>query len=92
MLKLTQDQINAELKNLEGWSIKGEKLHKEFQFSDFNEAFAFMTKAAVECEKMNHHPEWFNVYNRIAIDLMTHDVGGITQNDVNLAKIMNSLV
>ena len=92
MLKLTQDQINAELKNLEGWSIKGEKLHKEFQFADFNEAFAFMTKAAVECEKMNHHPEWFNVYNRIAIDLMTHDVGGITQNDVNLAKIMNSLV
>ncbi len=92
MFKLTDDAINIELKDLDGWSIKNEKLHKEFRFADFNEAFAFMTKAAIECEKMNHHPEWFNVYNRLVIDLTTHDAGGITQNDVNLAKILNSLV
>lgn len=92
MFKLTPDAVNAELSVLEGWSIKNEKLHKEFQFADFSEAFAFMTKAAIECEKMNHHPEWFNVYNRLVIDLMTHDAGGITQNDVKLAKVLNSLI
>ena len=71
--------------------VVNEKLHKEFQFENFNQAFGFMTRAAMEIEKMNHHPEWFNVYNRITIDLTTHDVGGITKNDVNLAKILNSL-
>lgn len=91
MMRLSSEQIAAELKNLQGWSIKDEKLHKEFEFSDFNAAFGFMTKAAAECEKMNHHPEWFNVYNRLVIDLMTHDAGGITQNDIDLAKILNSL-
>ena len=92
MMRLSSEQLASELENLQGWSIKDEKLHREFQFSDFNEAFGFMTKAAAECEKMNHHPEWFNVYNRLVIDLTTHDAGGITQNDVNLAKILNSLV
>ena len=75
-----------------GWSIKKDKLHKEFQFNDFNQAFGFMTRAAMEIEKMNHHPEWFNVYNRITVELTTHDAGGITDNDVNLARILNSLI
>ena len=75
-----------------GWSVKNDKLYKEFQFNDFNQAFGFMTRAAMEIEKMNHHPEWFNVYNRITIDLTTHDAGGITNNDLNLARILNSLV
>ena len=92
MMKLSESSIEEKLKNLPGWSIKKDKLHKEFQFNDFNQAFGFMTRAAMEIEKMNHHPEWFNVYNRITVELTTHDAGGITKNDVNLARILNSLV
>ncbi len=92
MIKLSQTDIDEELKSLPGWSVVNEKLHKEFQFDSFNQAFGFMTRAAMEIEKMNHHPEWFNVYNKITIELTTHDAGGITENDVNLAKILNSLV
>ena len=90
-MRLSQTDIDEELKNLPGWSVINEKLHKEFQFDSFNQAFGFMTRAAMEIEKMNHHPEWFNVYNKITIELTTHDAGGITKNDVNLAKILNSL-
>ena len=90
-MKLSSDQISEELKNLPGWSVKDEKLHKDFEFGDFNEAFGFMTRAAMHIEKMNHHPEWFNVYNKLTVDLTTHDAGGITENDINLAKILNSL-
>jgi len=91
-VKLSESNIEEELKKLPGWSMKNGKLHKEFQFDNFNQAFGFMTRAAMEIEKMNHHPEWFNVYNRITVELTTHDAGGITNNDVNLAKILNSLV
>ena len=91
MMKLSQISIDEYLKDLPGWSVVNEKLHKEFQFESFNQAFGFMTRAAMEIEKMNHHPEWFNVYNRITIELTTHDAGGITKNDVNMAKILNSL-
>lgn len=91
MMKLSQTDIDEELKSLPGWSVVNEKLHKEFQFDSFNQAFGFMTRAAMEIEKINHHPEWFNVYNKITIELTTHDAGGITKNDVNLAKILNSL-
>ena len=91
MMRLSSEQISEELKNLSGWIVKDEKLHKDFEFEDFNQAFGFMTRAAMHIEKMNHHPEWFNVYNKLTIDLMTHDAGGITQNDVDLAKILNSL-
>lgn len=90
-MRLSQADIEEELRNLPGWKVVNEKLHKEFQFESFNQAFGFMTRAAMEIEKMNHHPEWFNVYNRITIELTTHDAGGITKNDVNLAKILNSL-
>jgi 4a-hydroxytetrahydrobiopterin dehydratase len=89
MMKLSQTEIDNELKNLPGWKIKNKKLHKEFLFENFNQAFGFMTRAAMEIEKINHHPEWFNVYNKIIIELTTHDMGGITKNDVNLAKILN---
>ncbi|MCV0431713.1 4a-hydroxytetrahydrobiopterin dehydratase [Nitrosopumilus sp.] len=91
MIRLSQADIEAELQKLPGWSVVNEKLHKEFEFESFNQAFGFMTRSAMEIEKMNHHPEWFNVYNRIIIDLTTHDAGGITKNDVNLARILNSL-
>ncbi len=92
MIRLSQIDIDERLKDLLGWSIVNEKLHKEFQFESFNQAFGFMTRAAMEIEKMNHHPEWFNVYNRITIELTTHDAGGVTKNDINLARILNSLV
>ncbi len=92
MRKLTSEQISEQLKNLVGWSVKDGKLHKDFEFRDFIDAFGFMARAALHIEKMNHHPEWFNVYNKLSVDLMTHDAGGITQNDIDLAKILNSLV
>ena len=91
-MRLSNEQINNELKSLNGWIIKNGKLHKEFTFGDFVEAFSFMTKVALHAEKMNHHPEWFNVYNRVTVDLMTHDAGGITSNDVELAKFIESAI
>lgn len=92
MMRLSQEEIDEELKNLPGWSVVNDKLHREIQFDSFNQAFGFMTMAAMEIEKMNHHPEWFNVYNKLVIELTTHDAGGITRNDINLARILNSLV
>ena len=92
MMRLSELEIEEELKQLSEWSVKNDKLHKEFKFDNFNQAFGFMTRAAMEMEKMNHHPEWFNVYNRITVELTTHDAGGITKNDVNLARILNTLV
>jgi 4a-hydroxytetrahydrobiopterin dehydratase len=90
-MSLSDEQIKNELKSLNGWTVKNGKLHKDFAFADFTEAFSFMTKVALHAEKKNHHPEWFNVYNRVSIDLMTHDAGGITTNDVELAKFIESV-
>ncbi|HXV66314.1 MAG TPA: 4a-hydroxytetrahydrobiopterin dehydratase [Nitrosopumilaceae archaeon] len=92
MTKIPTNEIENALKNMDGWSVVEGKLHKEFKFDDFNEAFGFMTRAAMHIEKMNHHPEWFNVYNKLIIDLTTHDAGGITENDIKLAKTLNSLI
>jgi 4a-hydroxytetrahydrobiopterin dehydratase len=92
MMRLDPEEVDEKLKNLKGWTVVNKKLHKDFEFSDFIQAFGFMTRAAMHIEKMNHHPEWFNVYNKVTIDLTTHDAGGITENDINLAKILNSLV
>ncbi|HEV2193033.1 MAG TPA: 4a-hydroxytetrahydrobiopterin dehydratase [Nitrosopumilaceae archaeon] len=91
MTKLSEEQIRKELANLSGWSVVNGKLHKEFTFESFIEAFGFMTTVALHIEKMNHHPEWFNVYNKVKVDLVTHDAGGITQNDIDLARTLNSL-
>jgi len=91
MFRLTEEQIRTELSELHGWSVLNGKLHKDFVFEDFIEAFGFMCKAAIHIEKMNHHPEWFNVYNKISVDLVTHDAGGITQNDIALARTLNLL-
>jgi len=90
--KLSREEIEKYLKDLPGWSVVKEKLHKEFIFDDFSQAFDFMTRAVPHIDKMNHHPEWFNVYNKVIVDLTTHDAGGITDNDVNLAKTLNSLL
>jgi len=89
MRKFSGAELNAALSELPGWSVVNGKLHKEYKFADFIHAFGFMATAAIAIEKMNHHPEWFNVYNRVTVDLMTHDAQGITSNDVNLAKLLD---
>jgi len=86
---LSNGELNAALKQLEGWTMKEGKLHRQFQFSSFIEAFGFMTRVALVAESMGHHPEWFNVYNRVTMDLTTHDAGGITGKDVALARKAN---
>lgn len=90
-LTLSQDELKAALSELGDWTLAddGESISKEFKFSNFVNAFGFMTKMAIVAEKMNHHPEWFNVYNRVEVTLTTHDSGGITELDVKLATRMN---
>jgi 4a-hydroxytetrahydrobiopterin dehydratase len=83
---LSPQEIEQELKALPGWKSLGGKLRRELRFPSFQEAFAFMTGAALVAERMNHHPEWSNVYNRVVVELTTHDAGGITQNDMEFAK------
>ncbi|RKU06466.1 4a-hydroxytetrahydrobiopterin dehydratase [Candidatus Poribacteria bacterium] len=89
--KLTNAEINARLQGISGWTVENEKLHKEFQFDSFVEAFGFMASVALIAESMNHHPEWFNVYNRVTVDLATHDAGGISALDFELAKKIDAL-
>jgi 4a-hydroxytetrahydrobiopterin dehydratase len=83
--KLSDSEIQAALGGLPGWSVQNGKLHREYVFADFAHAFGFMATAALAAEAMNHHPEWSNVWNRVVIDLATHDSGGITSKDVELA-------
>ncbi|MBM0741774.1 4a-hydroxytetrahydrobiopterin dehydratase [Phormidium sp. CLA17] len=90
-LLLSPNQLEAALSELDGWSIQNGKLHRQYQFPSFVEAFGFMSSLALVAESMDHHPEWFNVYNRVTIDLTTHDAGGITQKDMDLAKKANEL-
>lgn len=87
--KLTQEQIDDALTGLDGWSQADGKLHKEFVFADFVEAFGFMAAAALCAERANHHPDWSNVYKKVQVDLTTHEAGGLTQLDVDLAREMN---
>lgn len=84
------DEALAEA-SLSGWSVVDAKLRREFKFGDFVSAFGFMTRSALIAEKMDHHPEWFNVYNRVDVNLTTHDAGGITTLDLDLARAMNKL-
>ena len=88
--RLSDTDIQTALNRLRGWSLQGNKLHRQFKFANFNEAFGFMTRLALVAEKMGHHPEWFNVYNRVTIDLTTHDAGGITALDVKFAEQANA--
>lgn len=82
---LTGEALDAAVATLDGWTVVDGKLHKEFKFEDFVAAFGFMAAAALCAERKNHHPEWFNVYNTVRVDLSTHDAGGITVWDVELA-------
>ncbi len=84
--RLADAEISRRLSALPGWSLKAGKLHRELAFPDFVAAFAFMSDVAGEAEALQHHPEWLNVYNRVVIDLTTHDAGGITTLDFELAR------
>ena len=89
--KLDDAAVQGQLGTVPGWAVHDGKLRRAFQFPDFAQAFAFMTASALHAEKLDHHPEWFNVYNRVVVDLATHDAGGITELDFQLAQAMNAV-
>ncbi len=89
--KLSTAEVEAALSGLAGWEYKNGKLRKTFAFSSFVEAFGFMTQVALHAERMNHHPEFFNAYNKVTLDLTTHDVDGTSELDVELAKVIDTL-
>ncbi|MDB5492196.1 MAG: 4a-hydroxytetrahydrobiopterin dehydratase [Micavibrio sp.] len=89
--KYNREEIEQGLGTVSGWAVVSGKdaITKTFTFKDFNQAFGFMTRSALEAETMNHHPEWFNVYNRVEVTLNTHDAGGLTALDFRLAAKMD---
>lgn len=89
--KLSQQEIELEIGKIQGWKVANGKLNRTFEFENFVQAFGFMTQVAIQAEKMNHHPEWFNVYNKIEINLVTHDINGISNYDIKLAETINHL-
>jgi 4a-hydroxytetrahydrobiopterin dehydratase len=88
---IDHSELPGMLAELSGWALRddGKAIIRSFKFSNFNAAFGFMTRAAISAEKMNHHPEWFNVYNRVDVTLTTHDRDGVTDLDLCLARAMN---
>jgi 4a-hydroxytetrahydrobiopterin dehydratase len=92
MNALTADEISEKLKGLEGWSAEGDKIGKDFAFSNFKEALAFLVRVGLEAETQGHHPEIFNVYNSVTIKLSTHDAGDkVTQKDIDLANAIENI-
>lgn len=91
MKRLTEEQLSAGVAQLPAWTVHEGKLRRKYQFPDFAHAIGFMAIAAPSIEKMNHHPEWSNVYNRVVVDLNTHDAGGITQKDLDLAGVLEKI-
>ncbi len=91
--KLTDSERQAAMQELAGWTaLEGrDAITRSFSFADFNAAFGFMSRVAMMAEKLDHHPEWFNVYNRVEVTLSTHDAGGLTGLDVSLARFMNEI-
>jgi len=89
--KLSDSEISGQLSKLPGWSIERGNLHRAFEFRDFSQAFAFMTRVALAAEKMDHHPDWSNAWNKVVIDLSTHSAGGLTTNDFELAGKISQL-
>ena len=89
---LTTEELAAALGGLDGWTLEdgGKAITRHFKFKGFNGAFSFMTASALTAEKMDHHPEWSNVYNRVEVRLTTHDSGGVTELDIALAKAMDA--
>lgn len=89
--KLDDSTVRSRLANLDGWTLRDEKLYRKFSFDDFIAAFGFMARVALVAESMGHHPEWFNVYNTVEVYLTTHDADGISELDFKLAEKMNAL-
>ena len=94
MQKLDAQQVERAMAQLPGWQLDAGRgaISRRFEFGDFGQAFAFMTRVALTAEKMDHHPEWSNVYNRVEVTLSTHDAGGVTELDVKLAAFMDAAV
>ena len=88
--KLDDASVAERLAMLPGWTVAEGKLRRAFQFDDFVQAFAFMTASALRAEKLDHHPEWFNVYATVQVTLATHDAGGVTALDIELAQFMDA--
>ncbi len=93
MAKLSPDERRAALAELPGWTAVSDRdaIRRTFRFDDFNAAFGFMARVALMAEKMDHHPEWFNVYNRVEVTLSTHDAGGVTSKDIALARFIDQV-
>lgn len=91
--KLTGEARRTALRELHGWSEAADRdaILKTYHFADFNEAFGFMTRVALLAERFDHHPEWFNVYNRVEVVLTSHDVEGVTKRDINLARAIDEI-
>jgi 4a-hydroxytetrahydrobiopterin dehydratase len=89
--KLAESEILERIASLPMWVLREGKLHREFVFADFSEAFAFMTRVAILAEKANHHPDWSNSWNKVAIDLSSHDVKGLSRRDFDLAQAIDAL-
>ncbi len=91
--KFSKEDISKALNNLDGWAKLDNRdaIQKEFLFKNFSQAFGFMTRAALKAEKMDHHPEWFNVYNKVQVVLATHDVDGVSDKDIELARFMDKI-
>ncbi len=90
--QLSHSDIQNVLKELPDWKVEKGKLHREYLFENFVQAFGFMTSVALTAESMNHHPEWFNVYHKVVVDLSTHSIGGLSNLDAELARKMEALV
>ena len=88
---LTARQVEGALGDLTSWTLEAGKLHREFKFRDFIDAFGFMSKVAMVAQSLDHHPEWSNVYNSVIIDLSTHEVGGVSELDLELATRTDGL-
>ncbi len=89
--RLGDEEIRLALDQLAGWQVAAGKLHRVYAFRDFVEAWAFMSASALIAQQMDHHPEWTNVYNRVTVDLVTHDAGGVSVRDVELARKLEAL-
>jgi 4a-hydroxytetrahydrobiopterin dehydratase len=88
---MSHDDVRAALQQMPAWSLEDGKLHRELRFGGFAEALAFLVRVGIEAEKRGHHPELTNVFNRVTIDLTTHDAGGITEKDVDLARAVDEI-
>jgi len=91
IIKSTEAEIQELLAEFDAWTVENGKLHREYKFRSFVQAFGFMAQVALLAERAAHHPEWANVYNRVVVDLTTHDAGGITRKDLELARQMEQL-